>query len=302
MADKTYTRKLHWTDRRRAQANIGEALQDQGWTLFGYHADNSDSMTDYYDPASWAGVATHPDFPGVVVGVAVDGYVVNQHSGKDEIHSRPKETGNCSFCNGTGVDPSGVTYSEAQADFTQYHFNVRAREQGAVSLLPRVISPLHFFEDGRPKCLRCGGSGKVYTAEHFTACTWPTFQATPKGRAWHIEINGKIIATGTGLAESCDFGSEGREGANRVTDAILAALASATAPKPEQAAPTTAEVKAGDARIEYDRDWTWIYFPGKPAEAVREALKSLGFRFSGKRVGWYTTEHVPQEQLAGVIA
>ena len=29
----------------------------EGWTVYGYHADNSDFMTDYYDPASWNGVA-----------------------------------------------------------------------------------------------------------------------------------------------------------------------------------------------------------------------------------------------------
>ena len=29
----------------------------EGWTVYGYHADESDSMTDYYHPAYWGGVA-----------------------------------------------------------------------------------------------------------------------------------------------------------------------------------------------------------------------------------------------------
>lgn len=29
-----------------------------GWEVFGYHADHSDMMTDYYDPAYWNGIAT----------------------------------------------------------------------------------------------------------------------------------------------------------------------------------------------------------------------------------------------------
>lgn len=29
----------------------------EGWKVYGYHADNSDLMTDYHDPASWGGVA-----------------------------------------------------------------------------------------------------------------------------------------------------------------------------------------------------------------------------------------------------
>ena len=32
-----------------------------GWKVFGYHADHSDMMTDYYDPAWWGGIATKMD-------------------------------------------------------------------------------------------------------------------------------------------------------------------------------------------------------------------------------------------------
>ena len=32
-------------------------MKMDGWTVYGYHADNSDSMTDYYDPAYWDGIA-----------------------------------------------------------------------------------------------------------------------------------------------------------------------------------------------------------------------------------------------------
>ena len=28
-----------------------------GWTVYGWHNDNSDPMTDYYDPAYWDGIA-----------------------------------------------------------------------------------------------------------------------------------------------------------------------------------------------------------------------------------------------------
>jgi hypothetical protein len=29
----------------------------EGWKVYGYHADESDSMTDYYSPAYWNGIA-----------------------------------------------------------------------------------------------------------------------------------------------------------------------------------------------------------------------------------------------------
>lgn len=47
---------MHWTERRAAKAMLGEALRDEGWTLYGYHEDKSDSMTDYYSPARWEGI------------------------------------------------------------------------------------------------------------------------------------------------------------------------------------------------------------------------------------------------------
>ena len=28
-----------------------------GWKVYGYHADESDPMTDYFDPAYWGGIA-----------------------------------------------------------------------------------------------------------------------------------------------------------------------------------------------------------------------------------------------------
>ena len=32
-------------------------MKMDGWKVYGYHADESDSMTDYYSPAYWGGVA-----------------------------------------------------------------------------------------------------------------------------------------------------------------------------------------------------------------------------------------------------
>lgn len=37
-----------------------------GWNVYGYHADNSDLMTDYYDPAYWGGIATKNGYTLVI--------------------------------------------------------------------------------------------------------------------------------------------------------------------------------------------------------------------------------------------
>lgn len=49
-------------DKRAACAMIAERLAiEPGWKVLGYKGDKSDSMTDYYDPATWYGYAEGPN-------------------------------------------------------------------------------------------------------------------------------------------------------------------------------------------------------------------------------------------------
>ncbi len=43
--------------------------------------------------------------------------------------------------------------------------------------------------------------------------------------------------------------------------------------------------------VTHDRDWTWIHFPGKPAESVLASLRTFA-KFSRRRVAWYITRGV----------
>ena len=47
----------NYYEKRDAKVRIQEELRKLGWTIYGYRADQSDSMTDYYCPASWGGIA-----------------------------------------------------------------------------------------------------------------------------------------------------------------------------------------------------------------------------------------------------
>lgn len=50
--------------------------------------------------------------------------------------------------------------------------------------------------------------------------------------------------------------------------------------------------------VSYDRDWTWIKFPGgKPAESILAALRSFA-RFSNRRVAWYITGRLDESDIA----
>ena len=72
---------MHHTIRRKAIVRIGMELRRRGWTLFGFTEDNSNPMTDYYSPAHWDGVATHPELGDTIVCVDVDEYTVKNYSG-----------------------------------------------------------------------------------------------------------------------------------------------------------------------------------------------------------------------------
>jgi hypothetical protein len=59
-----------------AKVKIAHRLMNTGWEVYGYHKDESDSMTDYYSPAYWNGVATKNGYV-----LCVDVYSAND--GKD---------------------------------------------------------------------------------------------------------------------------------------------------------------------------------------------------------------------------
>ena len=129
---------------------------------------------------------------------------------------------------------------------------------------------------------------------------WPTFHATPNRRAWHIEQHGKVIATGVGLEACARSSTEGYRAVTQLVDEIEAAAASCRNNGHTPALPTASN--AIGIRIQHERDWTWVFFPGTPAEAIREALRShFGAAFSKKRIGWYITRPVETEAVLQVI-
>lgn len=50
------SRSYDYYDKREAKVKFAHALSARGWKVFGYKADESDSMTDYWSPASCDGI------------------------------------------------------------------------------------------------------------------------------------------------------------------------------------------------------------------------------------------------------
>jgi hypothetical protein len=283
-------------------AHVGEELARRGWRLFGYTEDRSDPMTDYFAPARWDGVATHPDYPGVVVGVGVSAYRT-QRSGQDEMGTRQLAGDPCPRCHGSGLDPLGWTLAAARREPARYHRERIAAEHGPDSgvqaLFNTVVSPIPFDGEGRLTCVQCHGRGHQLRREQYVRWTWPVFQATPKGRMWHVERDGHIVKTGTGYGKCAGsrWDAAARQALVAVCDAIEAAARLATSPE--------AEEDAGEPTpytVTYDRDWTWVRFPAKPPEAVRTALKGLGARWSRRRCAWYIRQRVEVATVQATLA
>lgn len=151
--------------KRNAKVNIANELMNNGWKVFGYKADESDSMTDYYNPANWDGIATKNGFT-LVVDTKYTG-----NSGR--VQTRTTSTGSTNYKKIAKLEKmtieNGCTEAEAEAAkemINKLKNNVKVNEE--------VIN------------------------------VWPEFMVNPKGCIWHIEKDGAIVAKGRSLTIFAD--------------------------------------------------------------------------------------------------
>jgi hypothetical protein len=197
MEKSKYFKSLDYHDREEAKARLAEFLMKQeGWTVFGYSGDKSDSMTDYFCPADWDGIATFGDFV-----LCVD--VRQAHEGH-AITKQTPITEPCEHCLESGEEPNGWTLEQARKDPRGFHdYQDKKRGDGAISMMRDVVSPLYFKDEGTEKCYKCGGSGeKVLRVDNVpTGEQYPSHQANPERKGWHLEKKGDgIITSGQSIA------------------------------------------------------------------------------------------------------
>lgn len=207
---------MDYETRREAKAKLVKALGDD-WQVVGFKEDRSDIQTDYFEPATWSGIATRGTY---VLCVDVKSYDVETKSGKPEMRYVPQLGPSCPRCKGTGKDPSCWTLIMAQKQPVQFnrdrlaiqHSRAQDVSSASVAMLKfdngatiqcghsNIASPAWFDDDGVMRCVACGGCGKTMLKPKVEcAWTWPTFQANPKTCSWHVERDGKIIVCGAGL-------------------------------------------------------------------------------------------------------
>jgi hypothetical protein len=137
-----------------------------GWEVFGYHADHSDMMTDYYDPAYWGGIATK------------NGYtlVVNRSS-----EAKPEEIRKYNY-DGTLQDRS---ISEKIAKLEQMTMERGASEQEEESARKMIEKLRSKVSEASEKYIVTG--------------IIPGHMANPPRMNWHIEKDGVYVAKGNGI-------------------------------------------------------------------------------------------------------
>jgi hypothetical protein len=287
---------LHWTDKRSATANVGEELARRGWTLLGYKPNQSDSMTDYYSPASWEGIATNDAYPGVVVVVNAS----KHKSGKKEVRINHVPGESCPACSRTGIEPNALTYEQALENPNEAHETRRHQSMGYRMVTFGGKSPVNrnlYHEDGSPKCLDCYGRGHSMRQEEEVLFIWPTFSETLKGRFWHVEYQGQRIESGTGFKECAAWGDPGIRAAKGVCDQIEAAARrtiKSTIPAEASVAEgvtlvTTATGGGITVQVEHDETKGWSYLKLLP-RVERAQYDAFAERFGVK---WHRMRRQP---------
>ena len=159
----------NYYSKRDAKVNIAHQLMSKDWEVFGYSANQSDSMTDYYCPADWNGIATKNGFVLVVdnnsasySGKAIQEYTFNNET-KSNVNyaSKIEKLSNMTVKNGC---------TEAEAENAQAQIEKLKANQNEQS-------------------------SKNWTVTGY----YPSYMANPKGSMWHVEKDGIIIAKGRSL-------------------------------------------------------------------------------------------------------
>lgn len=152
---------------RDSKVSIAHALMGLGWKVYDYKADESDSMTDYYSPANWGGIATKNGY------ILVIDNKYNSNSGKEITKYNP--AGNLSLDDRNKIEKLQSMTTERGATEAE-----ETTAKAAIEKIQNKISGISAYE---------------------VIDTYPEYMGNPGRSKWHIEKDGKIFDKGTGLTK-----------------------------------------------------------------------------------------------------
>ncbi|MEK4006366.1 hypothetical protein [Paenibacillus sp. FSL H3-0333] len=150
-----------------AKVTIAHTLMAKGWEVFGYSPDQSDSMTDYFCPAHWAGIASK------------NGYVLLVDV--SSLHDSGRRVTKRSF-NGTTKDvQSKITKLQ---NMTTDKGASQQEEESAKAAIEKLLEK----------------QNEGWTEE--VVAVYPEFKnVNPSTSKWHIEKDGVLVDKGTGIGK-----------------------------------------------------------------------------------------------------
>ncbi|GAB6989387.1 hypothetical protein [Paenibacillus pini] len=170
---------MHYLDKQEAKVKIMGKLVEGGWKVFGFDPDQSDSMTDYFHPASWSGIASKND------------YVLLIDICKYNLSDSGKEIRKYDYSNKKTVSHDRIQKLTAMMNDAASTENEKA---ACAVLIEKEMDKANVEPTYKVK--------EVY----------PTFlHANPRGTSWHIERDGQIIAKGNGVFAVNDYDWENEE-------------------------------------------------------------------------------------------
>jgi hypothetical protein len=162
-------------DFRKAKVRIADELRKRDWKIYGYHEDQSDSMSDYYSPAYWDGIATKNGFV-----LCVDIYSTSDSGRAITRYNKTLAM--------TQDDREKITKLEAM---TIQNGCTTSEEDNAKQLIEKIKA-------------KTPNNVDPYEIIGY----YPTFQNHPsKNCKWHIEKDGGIFDKGTGIGKYCSLPS-----------------------------------------------------------------------------------------------
>lgn len=160
----------NYYDYREVKVMIAHKLMNmEGWKVYGYKEDKSDSMTDYWDPADWDGVA---EKNGYILCVDVYG------------EAKPQEIRKYNY-DGFSYDRSIAEKIEKLEAMTVERGASEAEAASAKTMIERLQKKAEEATENKEKYIVIG--------------MIPGHMAHPPKMNWHIEKDGIIIAKGNGI-------------------------------------------------------------------------------------------------------
>lgn len=157
----------NYYNKRDAKVRMSEELRKLGWEIYGYKADESDLMTDYYSPANWDGIATKNGYTLVV---------------DCSYSAEEKEI--------TRYNPNYISMSEADRNKINSLKNMtvtKGATDGEAENAQKLIEKINAKYEGQTE------------SRYEVVGTIPAHLGNPTRAMWHIEKDGCLVDKGNAL-------------------------------------------------------------------------------------------------------